>query len=558
MTISNVQAYLKSYLKSNDIIKPDYKIWHYVFGVALLFVCSIKLYHGIQSTVDIQFADEAAYMRFGLNLFEKLNRDWGPMYTIWYKCLSLFTTDTIQLYYINYVTTSVLIGILLYIFLLRISVHHVFALLISFSVLVSDFNVSVWPRISHFCIVICLLSLILISFLKNNLFKFIVFTVMCLINSYARPEFYLSFIMVSFCTVIYIYFNRNNITKKEIAVIAGAVILIGMLHFIFRFPSNDFFGYNRGVAAFYQHYAWNLKWRTHADFDAWLNWEDIARKRFGDCNSMLCVIKTQPLVVVSNTLFNIRNYTISILQHVFTYVFPVGIFHGKKLQLIFYFLFYLLAFILLIRKKSRQYFIHKLYAYRFYLLMLFLFAVPTILSCIVVFPRDHYLYLQMLFIIIVLISLFGYIFEYNSFSNIVFIIFGMLLIFATPNITKYRFLKTNTATDNLCNKELILHLRNNYTNQPHTLFTNLPFVSGMLPTNFKEVNTIFNKKKNVPFQFYMDSAKIDMVILLPTMFRDPHIKTDSSWIDFINHYEQYNFRKDQFGNCETYLLVKNK
>jgi hypothetical protein len=157
---------------TKDELSSSKNIGHYLFGTILLFACGFKLYHGIQDTVDIQYADEAAYMRFGLNLFDKLNRDWGPMYTIWYKCLSFITTDTIQLYYINYVTTSILIGVLLYVFLLRISVHHVFALLISFSVLVSDLNVSVWPRISHFCIVLCLVALIIITFIKNNIYKF--------------------------------------------------------------------------------------------------------------------------------------------------------------------------------------------------------------------------------------------------------------------------------------------------------------------------------------------------------------------------------------------------
>ena len=53
---------------------------------------------------------------------------------------------------------QVLIGVLLYIFLLRISIKPTFALFIAFCVLVSDLNVSVWPRISHFCIVFCLVA----------------------------------------------------------------------------------------------------------------------------------------------------------------------------------------------------------------------------------------------------------------------------------------------------------------------------------------------------------------------------------------------------------------
>lgn len=542
---------------TRDELSSNKNIGHYLFGIILLFACGFKLYHDIQNTVDIQYADEAAYMRFGLNLFDKLNRDWGPMYTIWYKCLSFITTDTIQLYYINYVTTSVLIGILLYVFLLRISVHHVFALLISFSVLVSDLNVSVWPRISHFCIVLCLVELIITTFIKNNIYKFLVFTLLCLINSYARPEFYLSFIALTFCTIICIVYNKKTIVKKDFIIIFCVIILIGILHYIFRFPSNDFFGYNRGVAAFYQHYAWNYKLKTHGTFDAWLIWEDLAKSTFGDCNSMLCVIKTQPLIFINNTLFNVRTYLLQLLK-VVSYVFPLAVFHGKKMQLLISATVILSSFILLIKKDSRKYFIRKLGSYKFYLLILFLFAAPTFISCIVVFPRDHYLYLQMLFMILILVSLFGYIFQSIDIKPFVFIGFGIFLFFATPNIGKYNFLKVNTNTDNLCNKELIKHLEKSYANQPHTIFTNLPFVTGMLPTNFKEVNTIFDKKKNKPFQHYADSANIDMIIVLPSIFRDPHIKSDSTWNNFIANYEKYGFKKDVFNDCETYLLVKEQ
>ena len=539
--------------KETDPIRIDN--WQTFFGIILLLACGIKLYYGIQNSMDVQFADEAAYIRFGLDLFETMNRNWGPMYALWYKCLSFITTDTIQLYYLNFMITSVLVGVLLYFFLLRISVKPTFALFISFCVLVSDLNISVWPRISHFCIVLCLIALIIISFLKNNIYKCLVFTIMCLINAYARPEFYLSFVIMVIVTLICIYYNKSVLTRKDIYIFSGIVILIGILHFIFRFPSNDFFGYNRGVAAFYQHYAWNYKMRTNGTFDAWLYWEDLAKKQFGDCNSMWCVIKTQPGIFISNTLFNVRTYLLQLLK-VCSYVFPVGIFHGKKMQLLLTLLTIVTFITLLLRKKSRVYFLQKIYSYKFYLLILFCFITPTLLSCMVVFPRDHYLYLQMLFVLLILISAFGFIFEYLSLKPVFFIAFGILLFLATPNVQSYSFMKFSTDTHAMCNKKLIQHLEKKYANTPHTLFTNMPFVRGLLPTNFKEINTIFDKKKSKPFTHYIDSAKIDIVIITPSTLRDPHLTSDSSWVNFMDNPANYNFKKEVFCDCDLYLLVK--
>ena len=529
--------------------------WQFIFGSMLLLSCGIKLYYGIQNSMDVQFADEAAYIRFGLDLFETMNRNWGPMYALWYKCLSFITTDTIQLYYLNFMITSVLVGVLLYFFLLRISVKPTFALFISFCVLVSDLNISVWPRISHFCIVLCLIALIIISFLRNNIYKCLVFTAMCLMNAYARPEFYLSFVIMVIVTLICIYYNKSVLTRKDIYVFSGVVILIGILHFIFRFPSNDFFGYNRGVAAFYQHYAWNYKMRTNGTFDAWLYWEDLAKKQFGDCNSMWCVIKTQPGIFISNTLFNVRTYLLQLLK-VCSYVFPVGIFHGKKMQLLLTLLTIVTFITLLLRKNSRVYFLQKIYSYKFYLLILFCFITPTLLSCMVVFPRDHYLYLQMLFVLLVLISAFGYIFEYLSLKPVFFVAFGILLFLATPNVQSYSFMKFSTDTHAMCNKKLIQHLEKKYAKTPHTLFTNMPFVRGLLPTTFKEINTIFDKKKSKPFTHYIDSAKIDIVIITPSTLRDPHLTSDSSWVNFMDNPANYNFKKEVFCDCDLYLLVK--
>jgi hypothetical protein len=554
--LKKIQQLSTDIFEPKDRLSANPHIWEYIFGVILMFACGWKVYHGLQDVMDIQFADESAYMRFGLDLFGKMNRDWGPMYSIWYKCLSYISTDTIQLYYLNYAITSVLIGVLLYVFLLRISIHTIFAMLVSFSVLISELNISVWPRISHFCIVLFLLFLIIITFIRNNIYKFLVFALLCLISSYARPEFYISFLLAMAASFVSIAYNRKHLVRKDYLLFFCFIILIAALHYTFRFPSNNFFGFNRGVAAFYQHYAYNYKIRTHANIDSWLYWEEICKQQFGDCNSMWCVIKTQPAIVISNTLFNIRNYIISTFIHGYSYIFPVLLFHAKKIQFIVYALLTILFIYLLVKKETRQKFFKEAHTLRFYILTSFLFIAPTILSCVFVFPRDHYVYLQMMFVLLLLISLFNSLFDKISYKPFVLISFGVLLFLATPNIKSYSFLKVNNDTNFQCNKELVKYLRKNYSDAPHTLFTNMPFVRGMLPLNFSEVNTIFDKKKNKPFMHYVDSAKIDIVILTPSTFRDPHIAFDSTWVDFIRNYENYHFRKERFNDCDTYLLIK--
>ena len=553
---NKISVFVASIFQEEEADRATAKWWQYLFGILLLALCGWRVYNGLEEVMDIQFADESAYMRFGLDLFDKLNRDWGPMYCIWYKLLSYITTDTIQLYYLNYALTSVLLVLLLYVFLLRMSVAPVLALLVSFSVLVSDLNVSVWPRISHFCIMLLLAFLVVITYFKKATHRLLLFALVCLIISYARPEFYLSFLGTIALLLLALWCHRKQLNGRDYTWLVIAFVVIGILHFIFRFPSNDFFGYNRGVAAFYQHYAFNFKVRTNSPVDAWLYWEDICKQQFGDCNSMWCVIKTQPMIVIDNTLYNLKNYILTTLVNAYSYIFPMPVFSSGKIKAGIMLLIPL-AFMLLLRKRDDRMEVgRQLYQWRWYLLVLLVFIAPTVLSCIVVFPRQHYLFLQMLLVLLLLMAVLQPIFKRIVLSPVLFILFGGCLLLATPNVRQYSFLKVNNDTNSLCNKALVRELAGAYSDKPHTLFTNMPFVRGMLPVSFREVNTIFDKKKHVPFQHYLDSAKIDIVILTPATFRDPHIIFDSSWTQFVRNYPDYGFKKKELSGCETYLLVK--
>src|SRR6185312_10089211 len=95
-------------------------------------------------------------------------------------------------------------------------------------------------------------------------------------------------------------------------------------------------------------------------------------------------------------------------------------------------------------------FFGQLYEYRFYILVSFIFIAPTILSCVFVFPREHYVYLQMLFVLLILICLFNSLFDKIYFKPIVLLLFGVFLFLATPNIKNYSFLKVNNDTNLLC------------------------------------------------------------------------------------------------------------
>ena len=84
----------------------------------------------------------------------------------------------------------------------------------------------------------------------------------------------------------------------------------------------------------------------------------FGKKQFGDCNSIWCVIKTQPGIFFGNILFNIRTYFMQLIKTV-PFVFPVSMVHGNKLRLIVTFGILLAFILLLIIRPSRHFFIQK-------------------------------------------------------------------------------------------------------------------------------------------------------------------------------------------------------
>ncbi|MBK8350752.1 MAG: hypothetical protein IPL21_03375 [Saprospirales bacterium] len=64
---------------TDDEVSTPTSVITYVTGTLFYCVAVLKLFSGLENKMDIQFADEAAYIRFGLDLYGKLNRDWGEL-----------------------------------------------------------------------------------------------------------------------------------------------------------------------------------------------------------------------------------------------------------------------------------------------------------------------------------------------------------------------------------------------------------------------------------------------------------------------------------------------
>lgn len=530
-------------------------------GVLLLILAGIRVYYNIYDYMDIVYGDEVIYMKTGLNMTQHFNRDWGPLYCLWYKMLSYFIHDSIHLYYFNYVLIAILATILIYAAFLAMDIHPYVAFYFALCFICSKAVVPMWPRVSLFTISILMIAIIIIRRIKTIYLRLLVFCLAALLASYARPELYISFLIS--VLIFIIYYFAAKVYKQSFSVyhllIFGLTVLL--LHFIFRFPSNFYNGYPRNIAAFYQHYMVNqflLKKATEFD---WIYWKDTHKAIFNTTdNSIWSIIFHYPIEFFSHIGINIKNYFIEIFTKNICVIFPY--FNGMNKLYFGGALFVMIVSIgLLFIKNIRRSFITLLKSHVFYLVMLIIWGIPTVISSIVIFPREHYIMLNYFLFMIPLCLLFSAVLQKLniSYSLKYLFILAIVLIPFLSSSKNFHFFLTDHDKNNMCSRKALEHIKNKYLDErvQYTFFGDIHYFIGFLPDNFNEINTIFDKTKDVPFSSVLQHHKPDFILVNNCINYSPSLINDSSWHQFIKNPYPYGYRYEFVKDCPYYYLVRN-
>ena len=126
-------------------------------GIALLIICGIKVSWHLEQYMDIVFWDESLYLTRGVSMFKEIPKTWGPSYSLWYKMLSYFFTDKLDLYYFNFKFTTILISVAFFLLLMSCGIQRILAFIFSLFFLSSFINLPLWPRVSHFCVIVLII-----------------------------------------------------------------------------------------------------------------------------------------------------------------------------------------------------------------------------------------------------------------------------------------------------------------------------------------------------------------------------------------------------------------
>lgn len=528
--------------------------------ILMLCIAGLKWAAGLQGHLDVLLADEAEYLRNGLNLFDKIAKNWGPTYNLWYKGLSLFQSDPVKLYYLNYKLGAIAVGILLFIFLLRYRIHPAVAILIAFCYLFSDVNMNAWPRISNFVLILYLVYFILT---KNNTLvsKLIWFCIITFIAAFARPEL---LIVAEAATLITVFFCAKD--YKHIASNIPLLLLLAAtaitLFVVYGKPADTYSNINRTYIAFCQHYAVAYRMRTHSHMNAIIEWIDFTKPLFGDCKTVPEILMKHMDLCIPHFLFTTKMYAVSFGMFVLDFVTPLYMFPGMKKKTALLVALLLFIVLCLFHKGIRTDFLHRVKQNYVVLLLAFAFSLPSIGICVVIFPRQHYMMMQVLWVALLLGFFFTSVVSHFRLHPVVMLPLAFVLLIISPKATEFNTIQAVPEIKNLCTQKFIRFMDAQPWEGKHTIFSNILNVHLLFkePKKFEQFNTEYMLKQlpsNVTFKDILTDKKIDIILMNEQLMQETRLQKDTTWLNLTAHPEWYHFKRVSFSNdCQSYLLIK--
>ncbi len=329
-------------------------------SLLLIFAAIYVLNHQLKTIADLQFGDEGFYMYQGISNFRLgLQTDWGPGYSLWYKFLSLFESDTLGLYYLNMALLSSLPTVALYVALRVAGLRWYWSLYCTLVFHFSRMNFPEGVKVSIFVFLLTLLVFIAGAWYARNRLQmaFALLTLSYFLFAYFRPEFVVPF---GLCFVLLIgatfWFRQSY--YPAVGIIAVVLIMV----FGVGSPLSD-----KGDKAFKQDFSYNYATRHPEDtrlrnYSNWVDSEVMTRLIFGEpVKGFGDALMKHPKIVLDNHLLpNIYNLGVQLVSLLGTYFKPLTHLPGATpIQPLFYrkitWLFLLLIFIALvsIRKTAR-------------------------------------------------------------------------------------------------------------------------------------------------------------------------------------------------------------
>lgn len=516
----------------------------------------------IPEFVDVLGWDEGLYMQNGLLFTTKLQKAWGPMYAAWYYFLHFFQSNPLYLYLLNFQVLTMLPGVLFFVYWTRIGIRPLIAAIISMFYIASAINFHSWPKISLYTTSILIFTFIVSTYFKRKLDKVIIVAGGTLIASYMRPELFLAFIvlfLIIIGSIIFQLVKKSSIQKISWGLLGLLIIGIAGLQKVLGNPLFSFEG-GRAIAAFAQHYAYNYSIWNHLRPDRWqLHGQEIFEADFGKNYDSYSAYKANPVAFMQHIHSNTINYLLNLWKFYTDLLLPESMFHlsatWRTIVLSIPF-----AAILIFKKINFSLWWNTMKSKWIEWLLLAIVIGPTFLSVILIFPREHYMVMQIVFLMTLILSLsYGFtgwssIVKDRSHLGKVSAIVFLLLILA-PNAENREYFDNFREVKGNFNVQAAKKL-NEFTFIKDTIIISedeggiICFLPQEKTERYKWKPAMW-KKSN--FNHYADSMGTQLYYITPLMIYDDRYLYDKEWQEFIKNYSEVGFKKVSVAD-EWYFL----
>jgi hypothetical protein len=516
-----------------------------IVAVILLAIIGILMTIGLEQAMDIFFLDETAYLVRGTNMFEKIPKRWGPLYCTWYKGLSLIEGNLIQLFYLNFKLMAILPAMVLFLALRKYSETVIFSFFIAACFLISGYNLTVDPKVSFFCVTIICFALWMSAYTQKPFFKWLVFLSGTLLMSFARPEFYMAFLLILVGGLGYFALKKENYKKQNLIPFALFVAAALVLHLGLGNPLMvKLGGHNRSLIAFGEHFAYNYAQWNQSELYAWLAWEEIVKKEFGEVASVSDVIQSNFALFWKHVATNIGHFFKSFFGLVLSMFIPVKIkgilVYIFGILLSVYFLYYLI-------KEWKKAPIELWY--------LLLLAIPTLISCVLVYPRNHYLVLLVPVLALLFVSAFSFLKDDDRIAMPMILIIGAFFIFLGPRADDFKYFEIRKEEGVLNNRRAIDMLDQIKLEDSVSVLSNEGDFSAFLKQDLSWISAI--DKKREPFNTFLMNTQPDVIYVTETMNKNPYYFEDEHWQSFTKEYASFGYELVNLApHMKEYFLVK--
>lgn len=512
--------------------------------LVLILIAGLKFTFGIENTLDISLYDESDYLYRGVTLLNTglPSPAWAPLYSVWYFIISLLSPSKITLYYLNCKLMIILLPIIIYGVLRKNAVSIPVSFIISWLLLVSHANALTWPRVSHFALLLILATFLFIGHKRSLLWSSLFASIGALLVSYVRPEYFLAYVI---STLLFVFLFSRDCQKLEKQYLLG-VTAYGLFSALILTALGLPLTGNRSMFAFGQHFSLNWVYWNGSDLDPWSAWREIISRNFESAHSIPEALAQNPSAFLKHIAYNLLNF----VRFTPKLLFPVNLSEIPAIVGVLLSVGLLISYLYNARYKWLLLPIsnvrHNLQEYQIFLMFVVLFLLPTVVSIIVIYPREHYLLVfSVLIVILGVILLTDHDSKQGQMNFKKLFLPCVVLVFITPQLNQSQ----NSVQKNLRAIQFIQSLE---TDEPITLLESQGGYYVYLDSNFHRLDP---NDKNTNFDQFRVDRNIRMIVVSNEL-RQSALKNDPEWQEFLANYRQFGYLQIEIPQSRKQIIVK--